>query len=120
MDLLGLPRLFFLWLTTDPLISIADWGNVIALTFVGLTLILGIFEKWGALVGACLLGLYYLAHPSFPWVTQLNVEGSYWFINKNLIELVACIVIYQIPTAEFFGLKRLFNKKEMKPKTEAI
>lgn len=111
-------RPFFLWMTNDSLIGVADWGNIIALTFVGLTLVLGIFEKWGALVGACLLALYYLAHPSFPWVAQLNVEGSYWFINKNLIELIACLVIYQIPTSQFFGLARVFNKNEVKSQSE--
>ncbi|WP_291869758.1 hypothetical protein [Maribacter sp.] len=37
-------------------------------------------------------------HPSILWITQLNVEGSYWFINKNLIELAACLVIFQLPT----------------------
>lgn len=105
-------RPLFLWMTNDGLISIADWGNIIALTFVGLSLVLGVFEKWGALVGACLLAMYYLAHPSFPWVTQLNVEGSYWFVNKNLIELTACLVIWQIPTAQFFGLQRLLTKND--------
>lgn len=109
-------RPLFLWMTNDSLIGIADWGNMLALTFVGLTLVLGIFEKWGAFVGACLLAMYYLAHPSLPWVTQLNVEGSYWFINKNLIELIACVVIYQIPTAQFFGLQRLLNNKKEEPK----
>ena len=78
-------RPFFIWMTNDSMIGMADWGNKIALVFVGLTLLLGIFEKWGAIVGALLLALYYLAHPSFPWVDQLNVEGSYWFVNKNLI-----------------------------------
>jgi len=110
-------RPFFLWLTNDSLIGIADLGNIAALTFVGLSLVLGIFEKWGALVGACLLALYYLAHPSFPWVTQLNVEGSYWFINKNLIELIACVVIYQIPTSAFFGVQRILGKNEVQTET---
>ena len=106
-------RPFFIWMTSESMIGLADWGNKIALVFVGLTLLLGIFEKWGAIAGALLLALYYLAHPSFPWVDQLNVEGSYWFVNKNLIELVACIVIFQLPTSRYFGLQRIFNKKEI-------
>ena len=110
-------RPFFIWMTSDSMIGLADWGNKIALIFVGLTLLLGIFEKWGAIVGALLLALYYLAHPSFPWVEQLNVEGSYWFVNKNLIELVACVVIYQMPTSHYFGLQRLFKKKEVLTQT---
>lgn len=86
--------------------------NMAALIVVGLTLTLGIFEKLGAFVGIGLLAIYYLAHPSFPWLTQINVEGSYWFVNKNLIELVACLIIYQLPTGHYFGLKRIFNKNK--------
>lgn len=111
-------RPFFIWMTNDSMIGMADWGNKIALVFVGLALLLGIFEKWGAIVGALLLALYYLAHPSFPWVDQLNVEGSYWFVNKNLIELVACVVIYQMPTSRYFGLQRIFSKKEVMTHTK--
>ncbi|MEO1009750.1 MAG: DoxX family membrane protein [Bacteroidota bacterium] len=111
-------RPLFTAITHDPWIGIADWMNVMALVFVGITLILGIFEKWGALVGMFLLALYYLAHPSFPWVTQLNVEGSYWFVNKNLIELMACFVLYQIPTGYYFGLGILMKKDKELTKTE--
>ncbi|REE79749.1 thiosulfate dehydrogenase [quinone] large subunit [Lutibacter oceani] len=102
----------FLALTNPSIIAWVDILNMAALILVGLTLILGFFEKLGAFVGIGLLALYYLAHPSFPWLTQVNVEGSYWFINKNLIELVACMVIYQYPTANYFGLGRIFNKNK--------
>ncbi len=88
--------------------------------FVGITLLLGIFEKKGALVGIILLALYYWAHPPFPWLMQVNVEGSYWFVNKNLIELAACMVIYQYPTGQYFGLKYLFNKNKEQTKTETL
>ena len=66
----------------------------------------------GALVGVFLLALYYLAHPSFPWLPQVNVEGSYWFVNKNLIELAACLVLYKMPTSETFGLGYVFKKRK--------
>ncbi|MEX0313971.1 MAG: DoxX subfamily, partial [Allomuricauda sp.] len=83
---------------------------VTALLVVGITFILGIFERKGALVGIGLLCLYYLAHPSFPGIQQVNVEGNYWLVNKNLIELVACIVIYNFPTAHFFGLGHFYKR----------
>ena len=90
----------------------------VALMLVGITLILGIFEKLGAFVGVGLLALYYLAHPSFPWLEQLNVEGSYWFVNKNLIELAACLVLYQFPTGQYFGLNYIIKKKKTIKNTE--
>ncbi|MFK5974061.1 MAG: DoxX family protein [Flavobacteriaceae bacterium] len=110
-------RFFFQWMISEPLIAVADWLNILALIFVGITLILGVFEKWGLGVAIGLLAMYYLAHPSFPWVAQLNVEGSYWFINKNLIELMACVVIYQIPTADYFGINKVLRKSKELTKT---
>ncbi len=91
-----------------------DMLNIAALIVVGFALILGIFEKLGAFIGIGLLALYYLAHPSLPGLPQIGVEGNYWFVNKNLIELVACLVIYQFPTGHYFGLKRIFNKNKAK------
>ncbi|MEN8788676.1 MAG: DoxX subfamily [Flavobacteriaceae bacterium] len=102
----------FIWISQEPMIDWADSLNWIALMFVGITLLLGVFEKMGALVGVLLLALYYLAHPSFPWLPQVNVEGSYWFVNKNLIELAACLVLYKFPTGETFGLGAVFKKRK--------
>jgi len=98
---------------TDPDIIIwIDTLNIVALILVGLTFILGFFEKKGALVAVGLLAVYYLAHPPFPWLINLNTEGNYWFINKNLIELAACLVIYNLPTGDYFGLDRIFKKQK--------
>lgn len=109
----------FVALSSEPLLIWADNLNWMALMFVGITLTLGIFEKWGAIVGAGLLALYYLSHPAFPWLEQLNVEGSYWFINKNLIELVGCLIVLQHPTGKLFGLASLWNRNKTITKTEA-
>lgn len=105
-------------MTDETVIGWVDGLNMAALIFVGLTLVLGIFEKWGALIAIGLLAMYYLAHPSFPWLTQVNVEGSYWFVNKNLIELVGCMVIYNFPTGQDFGLARIFKKNKEELKTD--
>ena len=109
----------FISLSSEPYLFWADNLNWMALMFVGITLTLGVFEKWGAWVGIVLLALYYLAHPPFPGLEQVNVEGSYWFINKNLIELVGCIIVLQHPTGKLFGLSNIWNRKKELPKTEA-
>ena len=108
---------FFTSLTGVAILPWVDALNWIALIVVGITLVLGVFEKVGAFVGIGLLSLYYLAHPSFPWLNQVNVEGSYWFVNKNLIELVACIAIFQFPTGNYFGLTYILNKNRRLTKT---
>ncbi|MDZ7613632.1 MAG: DoxX subfamily [Flavobacteriaceae bacterium] len=110
----------FAAIANEPYIGIADGLNKFALVFVGITFLLGIFEKAGAIVAAGLLLLYYLAHPPFPWLEQIKVEGAYWFVNKNLIELVACMVIYQFPTGKYFGLQHLFDRKKEITKSEAL
>ena len=108
----------FTFLSSEAMIGWIDGFNMAALVIVGITLILGFYEKLGALIGIGLLAMYYLAHPSFPWLMQVQVEGSYWFVNKNLIELAACLVIYQYPTGHYFGLGRIFNIRKESTKTE--
>ena len=102
----------FKLLTSEPVLGVVDVLNMGALIIVGITLTIGIYEKLGAIIGMGLLAVYYLAHPSLPWLMQVNVEGSYWFVNKNLIELAACLVIYQFPTGQYFGLERILKKSK--------
>ncbi len=105
-------------LTSEAVLPWVDTLNWAALIFVGTTLILGLFERAGALVGLGLLMLYYLAHPSWPGMAQINTEGSYWIVNKNLIEAVACLVLFYYPTGNVFGLSRIFSKNKATSKTE--
>ncbi|WP_054559188.1 DoxX family protein [Croceitalea dokdonensis] len=100
----------------DSVVSMVDAMNMAALIFVGVTLLLGVFERAGALVGIGLLALYYLAHPPFPGLAQINVEGNYWFVNKNLIEMVACMVLLQFPTGHVFGIQALTKYPQIKKK----
>ncbi|MDP3312865.1 DoxX subfamily [Lutibacter sp.] len=106
----------FYAMTNQSFIGWIDGLNMAALIIVGLTFSLGFSEKKGAFIAIGLLAMYYLAHPPFPWLIQINTEGNYWFVNKNLIELAACLIIYQYPTGKYFGLDRFFkmNKKENK------
>ncbi len=102
----------FAALANESIIGWIDTLNMMALIIVGITLLLGIFERIGTIVGIGLLAMYYLAHPPFPGLTQLNVEGNYWLVNKNLIELVALILIYYVPTGHRFGLA-YFRKNKL-------
>ncbi len=101
----------FIWLTGDTTIVAVDMLNILVLTSVGLMLILGLYTRISAIVGAGLLLLYYLSHPALPGLPQGPAEGSYWIINKNLIEMVALFVLHQFPTSHIFGLNLLFKKK---------
>lgn len=107
----------FTALANESIIGWVDTLNMLALISVGITLLLGVFERIGAIVGIGLLAMYYLSHPPFPGLTQLNVEGNYWFVNKNLIELAALLLVYYVPTGNRFGLD--YFRKGTQLKAEA-
>ena len=107
---------FFTLLAGDSLISVIDTLNIVGLIAVGLSLLIGIKVRWGCFAGILLLLLYYAAHPPFPGLPQGPAEGSYWVVNKNLIEMVALFVIYQFPLTTVFGIENLFSKNKVNVK----
>lgn len=102
---------FFTWLSSDTMIGLINIATIALLLIVGLTLMLGIFEKVGILAGITLLTLFYLAHPSIPGYTSAMApsEGNYFIINKNLIEMAALLVLWHFPSSRYFGLSQFFN-----------
>lgn len=101
----------FTWMASEDMIGIIDSLNISGLIAIGLGLMIGVFVKGAAWGGMILLGFYYLAHPPFGAIPQGPSEGSYWIVNKNLIEIAALFVIYQFPATEAFGAKRFFEKR---------
>ena len=111
----GFLKTFFVNLSSDTFIGAVDFLNIVALILVGVGLLLGYAERLVSWIGIMLLVLYYLAHPAFPGLEQVNVEGNYWFVNKNLIEAAALYVLSILPTGHLFGISRLFYSD---PKTQ--
>jgi hypothetical protein len=71
-----------------------DALNVYGLIAVGAFLLLGVFTRFAAYGGIGLLALYYLAHPPlFAPLTHGAQEGSYLLVNKNVIEMLALLVV---------------------------
>jgi thiosulfate dehydrogenase [quinone] large subunit len=80
-----------------------EWGLVL----VGLSLILGCLTRVGCVGGILLLSFYYLSHPPFIGSENLFMlprEGSYMWIDRNLIEIAALGMLYVFPTSKIFGL----------------
>jgi uncharacterized membrane protein YphA (DoxX/SURF4 family) len=102
---------FFHWLAASPLtLQIVDFVNMWGLTLFGLALILGIFIRTASIGGIVLLSLYYLANPPFVGIDfGIPAEGHYLFVNKNLIEIAALVLIVAFPTGRKFGLERLLR-----------
>jgi uncharacterized membrane protein YphA (DoxX/SURF4 family) len=86
----------------------ADRITMYGLTICGLALMLGLFTPIAALGAAGFLMLFYLSMPPFPGLpVPPNSEGHYLFVNKNLIEFLACLVIATTPNGLWIGLDAL-------------
>jgi thiosulfate dehydrogenase [quinone] large subunit len=92
------------------LLSISDSANAWGLALIGLSLLLGIFTRYSSIAGIVLMLLYYLSHPAFPGIEYLfPSDGSYFIINKTLVELFALLVVFAFPTSHIFGLQRMIK-----------
>ena len=114
LDSGGFLKDFFAQLAgNQALLSISDYANAWGLTLIGLSLLLGIFTRYSGIAGIVLLLLYYLSHPAFPGIQYLfPSDGSYFIINKTLVELFALLVIFAFPTSDIFGLQRLLKSNK--------
>ncbi len=94
------------------LLSLLNSVNAWGLSLIGFSLMIGIFTRYSSLAGMAMLLLYYLSHPAFPGIEYLfPSDGSYFIINKTLIELFALLVILTFPTSQIFGLQRLMIRQ---------
>ena len=103
-----------------PFIHVVDLMTMWGLTIMGSCLLLGVLTRTNCVLAAGFLAMTYLAAPPFPWLpTAPNNEGFYLFVNKNLIELLALLVLATTASGRWFGFDAIlyrFFHKEAKPK----
>ncbi|NDP21266.1 MAG: DoxX family membrane protein [Paludibacter sp.] len=101
-------------LTSDKwLMTLVDFINIYGLLIIGLFLILGFFARYAEIASIIFLSLYYLSHPPLIDVNyMLPTEGSYLWVDKNLIILCAVVVLMLFPSSKLVGLDRLVFKKK--------
>jgi len=94
------------------LLTLSDYINMWGLTLVGVSLIFGIYSRYGSLIGMGFIMLYYLFAPPLVGLEYGKPnEGSYLIVNKNLIEACALWVLYSFPTSQHIGLDRFLQAK---------
>ena len=92
---------------------IVDQMNIWGLILIGLFLMLGLFSKQATIAAITLLSLYYLSHaPLFGLNYAMPTTGSFWIVDKSLIEIFALAVLLVFPTSKEIGLDRLILKKQ--------
>ena len=116
MDSQGVFAPFFRMIAENQsMMAAADFINIWGLTLVGVMLILGLLEKASYIGAALFLILYYLSHPPLLHVEYLlPTEGSYLWVDKNLVMLAAVAVLYFFPTAMRIGIDRIMLKNKSK------
>jgi hypothetical protein len=100
--------------------QIVDFLNIWGLILIGCGLIFGLFIKTASLLGVTLLSLYYIAHPPFIGMDMgIPLEGHYLLVNKNLIEIIALMIIAIFPSSTILrldyylmGFLKRFRKSE--------
>ncbi|MDP3445459.1 MAG: hypothetical protein Q8T08_21585 [Ignavibacteria bacterium] len=92
------------------ILNIVDILNEWGLVLIGLSLFIGLLSKPVKIFGILLISFYYLAYPPFASLgINMHVEGSYWIVNKNLIEIAALFVLYQFPSSHITGIDKYFK-----------
>jgi uncharacterized membrane protein YphA (DoxX/SURF4 family) len=93
------------WTQLD-LINTATTYGLIA---IGACLILGFLTPWATLGAVAFLAMIYLSMPPWPGLpANPRTEGHYFIVSKNLVELIACMVILTTPNGHWIGLDALF------------
>ena len=78
------------------------------LVAIGFCLMAGLFTPLAAVSAAAFLAMIYLSMPPFPWLPpNPKAEGNYLIVSKNLVEMLACLVIATIPSGHWFGIDAL-------------
>jgi thiosulfate dehydrogenase [quinone] large subunit len=80
-----------------------DLAIAVLLVAVGLSLVLGFFTQLGCIGAMGLLALFYVSAVPLG-LPDSHAEGTYLFVNKNLIELAAVFVVFTFRTGLIVGL----------------
>ena len=87
-----------------------DTGTAWFLFGVGATLLFGLLTRLSCVLAAGFLLLTYLNTPAFPWLpVPPNQEGSYFFISKNVIEMLALLTLATTPSGRWFGIDGILH-----------
>ncbi len=98
---------------SESLLAFVDMLNMWGLVVIGLGLFIGLFSKPLKIAGIILLLLYYFAYPPLVGAgINTHAEGSYWIVNKNLIEIASLCVLFLFPSSHISGIDRFLSYKK--------
>ena len=88
--------------------ELIDWTTRWGVFLVGVCLLLGLFSRTACLAGAGFLLMFYLSMPPLPGLPDNpRAEGTYLYINKNFIEMLALLTLATTASGRWVGLDGL-------------
>jgi len=102
----------FGWMAdSTAVVAFVDFLNIWGMILVGLGLMLGLFTKWASLGGAVMIFFYFIAYPPLPgYMFGVPAEGSYLWVNRNLIEFFILVAFIFMASGYLYGLDRLHKQ----------
>lgn len=95
---------FYSWLTQAGIINWVDSINQWGLTLIGLSLILGLFVRWSAVLGAIIMILYYIPILDFPYPNPHSM-----IVDEHIIYALTLLTLATLDAGKYFGLDRLLK-----------
>jgi uncharacterized membrane protein YphA (DoxX/SURF4 family) len=99
----------------DAVDALVRWG----LTATGALLLVGLLTRTAALAAALQLAAFYMASPPWPGLPGAGAGGHYLYLDRNLIELVAALVIASSGTGHWLGLDALVSWRRSRRRAAA-
>jgi thiosulfate dehydrogenase [quinone] large subunit len=100
----------FRWLAQPAWLPWIDGAVAVALVVAGLMLMLGLLTQLGCAIAVALLAAFYLSAMPLAGLPLPRAEGTYLIVNKNLIELLAVLVVMAFRTGRMAGLDLLLRR----------
>lgn len=96
---------FYQWLASDGMIGITNFLNAWGLTLIGISLIIGLFTRLSAFLGAAMMILYW-----FPVLTFPTVEHGF-LVDDHIIYAAILIYLGLIRAGRIGGLDAKYHLK---------
>lgn len=93
------------WFLQPEVLPIIDFINGWGLTLLGVSLILGLFVRLSAPLGALLMMLYYFPVLKFPYVSSYS-----FLVDEHIIYALVLIFLSAVKSGGIWGLDKYLNK----------